>query len=556
MNNTLHSPKKIIKIPVADTQMQAIQRVKRAFDELGSVLYIDLTDASFLLSRDFFIVMARRFHKDEIFLIVASEVHLHMAQSAGLQVQLSGTFAEFEREYQKKNILAHNMTIWEYFLYELRRGLSYIGFFLKKPFLFKKREKIIHFHRTSPNMFLIVVWLIVSVTLLLFIFHFAVTKTYVKIKPQIIISSVSNNIIYALDGSRTDIIKPKNVITQKRLRLPVEHEMKFAIDTVDPNSAMNALGTITIINELSTEQVLKPQTRFVAESGELFRAQDRVVIPPAQTINGITEYGRVDVQVQADILDVSGKIMGNRGNIKRNTTLTIPWLKFNRDKVYATAKEDFVWWADPRLHVVSDAEVQRFSAILHEKLMSLARTKLQDHLDQVKKDSWEDYALLMGDGVSFSWETLQILSWQKVWDIADEITLKWTVYVDAITYDRKKTLEFLTEIFHENILRWTEKELAIHPDTLRVSNVVSQTEDRSQIKVTMEMNVSTVFDFESKSNELALYYKKIIAGLSKKEATSKLINDGKFKDVEISFSPFWIKTVSSNIDNIEFVLQK
>lgn len=162
----------------------------------------------------------------------------------------------------------------------------------------------------------------------------------------------------------------------------------------------------------------------------------------------------------------------------------------------------------------------------------------------------------MGDGVAFTGETISVISWQKFGDIANEITLRGTISVEALTYDRKATIDYLTQVFHESILRWTDKELAIHPETLRMTNIVSKVEDNSRIKATMEMNVSITYDFENAANELTRHMKVLIAGLPEKDAISRLINDGHVKEVELSFSPFWISTVSSNIDNIEFIIKK
>lgn len=72
----------------------------------------------------------------------------------------------------------------------------------------------------------------------------------------------------------------------------------------------------------------------------------------------------------------------------------------------------------------------------------------------------------------------------------------------------------------------------------------------------MEMTASTTYDFENATSQLARYMKNLIAGLSKKEAISVLINNGNIKEVDIKFSPFWIRTVSGNIDNIEFVITR
>ena len=62
-------------------------------------------------------------------------------------------------------------------------------------------------------------------------------------------------------------------------------------------------------------------------------------------------------------------------------------MKFNRDKVYAKAKEDFTGGSDPRVHIVTDDEVKKFKGILHEQLLRVARTELQAKLDADKKDS-------------------------------------------------------------------------------------------------------------------------------------------------------------------------
>jgi uncharacterized protein YlbG (UPF0298 family) len=130
------------------------------------------------------------------------------------------------------------------------------------------------------------------------------------------------------------------------------------------------------------------------------------------------------------------------------------------------------------------------------------------------------------------------------------------VTVQAIVYDRKATVDYLTAIFREWLLQGTDKEIAIHTDTLRMSNIVSRAEDNSRIKATMEMTASVTYDFENAANELTRHMKLLVAWLSVDDAIEKLKEDGHVKDVEMSFSPFWISTVSSNIDNIEFVIRQ
>lgn len=85
--------------------------------------------------------------------------------------------------------------------------------------------------------------------------------------------------------------------------------MKFQLETVDPNSTSNARGTIVIYNELPTAQALKPQTRFLTLDGIVYRSINWINVPPARSINGITEMGTIDVEVVADVHDEAGRII-------------------------------------------------------------------------------------------------------------------------------------------------------------------------------------------------------------------------------------------------------
>jgi hypothetical protein len=114
----------------------------------------------------------------------------------------------------------------------------------------------------------------------------------------------------------------------------------------------------------------------------------------------------------------------------------------------------------------------------------------------------------------------------------------------------------LTQIFRDKLLLGTDKELAIHEDTLRLANVISREENDISIKATMEMNTTITYDLENSSNELTRRMKVMIAGLSQTEAIDRLVGEGRVHEVSISFSPFWLTRVSSNLDNIEFIIKK
>lgn len=188
--------------------------------------------------------------------------------------------------------------------------------------------------------------------------------------------------------------------------------------------------------------------------------------------------------------------------------------------------------------------MKKFTNLLREQLHRVARNNLQKNLDEKKQSSGDDYALFIGDGVSFSGETYNIVSGQKYGDFAEEIELKGDVMVTAVTYDKKATIAYLTDIFHEGLLGGTDQEIAIHSDTLRVGSIVSRAIDDSSIKATMEINTSIAHDFENPKNQITHQLKIKIAGTSKSQAITEFLNTGYVKEVTINSYPFWNSAVS------------
>jgi hypothetical protein len=177
------------------TQMMALKEIAREYRENHGFMVIDLVAASFPLTRDFFLVLTRRLPNDIYCLILSDPSSAIIAGTLGIQTEIAGTQAEFNRQYGNKNIVTHNMSMLEYLRYEIKRGFQYIWFVLFEKT--KVKKKIIHIKKNGSHFALIIVGLIMSMTLLLFIFHFAVSKTIITITPQVSIRPVSANIIYA-----------------------------------------------------------------------------------------------------------------------------------------------------------------------------------------------------------------------------------------------------------------------------------------------------------------------------------------------------------------------
>lgn len=200
-------------------------------------------------------------------------------------------------------------------------------------------------------------------------------------------------------------------------------------------------------------------------------------------------------------------------------------------------------------------ELKQFEASISEKIKKEGRETLDKQLAEDLSKTGEDYALFVMDTIYFDDPTYTIISGHKIGDVTNEIELKSNTTIHAVAMDRKAVIESLSKTFRDNILNGTTKELAIHPDTLRLTNIVSKKDDNSEMKLTFEMNASTIFDFENTNNDQVKQLKNILTGNSEKEAIETLINKGQASEVSIQNYPFWFRTVSSNPDSIEFVIQ-
>lgn len=73
--------KNILKIPSHLPQIRVVTLIKEAVSKNTGTLYVDLSETSFVLSRDFFLVLSKRIHRDQVVFVVAHDTELRMAQS-------------------------------------------------------------------------------------------------------------------------------------------------------------------------------------------------------------------------------------------------------------------------------------------------------------------------------------------------------------------------------------------------------------------------------------------------------------------------------------------
>ncbi|HBB27604.1 TPA: hypothetical protein DCZ36_03875 [Candidatus Gracilibacteria bacterium] len=475
-----------------------------------------------------------------------------LGESLGIRFFQKNDDIEFEKEYAKNHILRHNFTFLEYTRYEINKLFLKFVFFSKKKTLLYKNKKI----GQDSNVFFLIIGLITSLSLLTFIFYFAVSKTYVTITPELGIKTVSRNIVFS--QKEASVLDSKNTVNVRPINLEIPMEYTFNVTTIDQMSTKNAYGTVDIYNELRQEQVFRPTTRFATEDGIVFKTSEWIKVPPTRTISGVTVIGKATTTLVADTYDLKGEIIGVRGNIGEGATLTIPGLKFNRDKIYAKTSTSFNGGINPKIHILTDKEVTSFKDILAEKLKSKALESMKEIIKKTNTENGENYAVLpINENIVYTMGDLLLGKGAKIGDKNDEVTINGKVKISTYVYDRSAALFYLKTILNEGLLFGTEKLIRVNDESFRITNIVSKSINSGfSMKATTELDATISYNFEDVSNNLTKKLKNLIANTSPKEAKSLLLNDNNIASVKITFSPFWLTRVSNNPDNIEFIIQK
>ena len=120
-------------------------------------------------------------------------------------------------------ILKHNFTIFEYFLYECRRGVWHIGRF------FARHKKHLTYRRPlkSSNTLLLIFSLSFSFLILIFVFYFSATSTTVEILPETSLKTLTRNLIFTTAPNQSVFAKSNEVailppVSYTHLTLPTK----------------------------------------------------------------------------------------------------------------------------------------------------------------------------------------------------------------------------------------------------------------------------------------------------------------------------------------------
>lgn len=467
----------------------------------------------------------------------------------------------FEENKKNTNILKHNYTFFEYLIFEIKKiyknFINYI-FWLNTVKTIQYKSKYYKVKKWWP--ILLIIWLIASISMMFFIFYFAVSKTYVNISPEINIKIKARNLIFKEHLETEEKILPQeNIIKLDKKTSKINLESIFTTNGIDYENTSRAKWEVTFVNELKETQYLRPETRILSKNWILYETTDWVNIPAAiKNWSWVIVPWKVDASVIAQLYDYNWHFTWARWNLEEKDTFIIPWLKFNQDKIYAIYKSPLVWWDDDYTSVISEDDIKNSYWIFEEKLKSKVLEKLKEELKEENELNNVDYEILwVDDIIKYSEANIKTVWDLKVWDKVNEFKLIWDIEVTTYVYNKEAVLLALNNIIKTTLLEWTEKLMFIDDKSLRFSTIISREEDPTlEIKATSEIEVWIAYDFDNSDNSYIQKLKSIISWIDKEEAINILLNETTISNVEITNSPFFLKNVTKRIDNIIFTINK
>lgn len=463
--------------------------------------------------------------------------------------------SDFIEENTSQNILQHNFTLWEYFIFQLSSYKKEIFSFFETH---KKMNSLWKYSKNYKDRYFIHIFFIgflVSLWIFLFIYYFAITKSYIYIYPEINVKKEAYNFIftkkYWTNTSTNDKIVPLENITSS-----ISLQESFPSTWIQKDETQKSQGRIQIFNITPEEIQLKPQTRFQTLSGSIVFVSKNWVNIPAWVKDNFWNIsaGTVEVDVIAQIKDGMWNYIGSNGNIPKDTRLFLPWLwEDYKEKIYAQSIANFEGWNDTIIKIISENDIEDAKKAFTEKLKNESIKKLLEEIRAKNELNHSQIKLLTGEK-SIQYKDIQIYVPEDIVSgkTLDNFSISWSITLDSYTYDATWILQKMKSIINEKYIEWVEKIYKIEEDSLRISEVLSLQENPFEMKATVEIESLFLLDFLHNENTYIPQLKEKIRGMNKSEAQDILINDPHIRKAEISLRPFFVKRISTIESNIIF----
>jgi len=451
------------------------------------------------------------------------------------------------------SILGHNYTFWEYLKFQIS---SYKSEIFQNIQNHKKFHTLWKYSRASYEKIWVsvfILWLVLSIIIFIFLYYFAISKSYINITPELIVKKEAHNFIFTSEIPESIFWNNRYVKIDQITKTLYSSDVYAATEILENNNT--ASWEVEVFNTLNTQQTLVPNTRFMTDDGIIFRSQNWVKIEPA-TIDNFwnTSPWTASVPVTADIRDANWSYTWERANISSDTNLILPGLEESlQSKIFWRAISDFKWWSNDFQKIISQDDIQRATELFTRKIENEVTLSIKNSILSSNKENNTSIDILpWPQSISYDNLVINVEPGVKAWDVKDSFKIEWNITGYVYTYNKESVIQRLKTLLNEKKLDWVEKISYINEDSLRMAQVLSVTEEPFTMKSTFEMEAIYVHDFLHKNNSFVDSLKQEVRGMEKTEAESLLLNNPKISSVEITLRPFFSKNISNIYNNIVF----
>ncbi len=363
------------------------------------------------------------------------------------------------------------------------------------------------------------------------------------ITPQTSIQNAIKNVVFV---PQDQMGAPDQIPLQKDI-FSFELKKTYSVNTFDTTSLSRARGKVRILNAGLEDLRLRPQTRLTAGS-LIFRSTTWIDIPPAVD----SHPGEVLVDVIADPVGSDGVLMGKKGNIAQNTSLTIPGLPSkDQENIVAVAHENFTGGDDTHTSLLTQEEYDRIEKVFKEQIISDAQSYESRHYD--KKADFIPLPIP---------DALSILDISDSADVpvgsrASEVTFSGKANFMIYLYHQPTLRKILLETAKNHLLENTESLVEISDSPPDIIATLSKTDEPFSIKATAQIPVQILYDFSSSTGQKTL--QNILSDLldaDAERAQKTLLNHPYIKAVDIRLTPFWSHKLPATLDRIYIKIEK
>lgn len=360
---------------------------------------------------------------------------------------------------------------------------------------------------------------------------FKLPRANVQIWPKVDVLSFQQTIIADKSADLTDIANA--VIPAKYFEVSKTLSEDFSA-TGNATDEGQASGTIIVYNKYDppTSVTLKAGTHFMSDSGKLFRAPERIVIPAARKSGSKITPGSVQVKVQA----VEG---GDSYNISASN-FSVPGLKGTAYyySIYASSDSAMVGGYAGKIKKVTDDDIQGAKDALTKKLTSEAISELEKQIPS-------DYILLEN---AISSEITDAGTKTVSGTVTDNFKYEATIKAKALAFKKSDLDEFAKKY----IISQMPDGKTLLDTSLKIS-YSDITVDIPSGKATLILDFSSGIYQNIDKNSITLSLIGKNASQINETISSRL--GDQLSKIEIKFWPFWVTHAPKNQKVVNVILR-